>query len=290
MAATLLSEFETNIAWHLKMNEAISTTTKPVTKAQLYQLIYDFSERLSRMCAEFDSSLGQKNGVISLTDGTSQYTDFCSDFISSAGKGWLLKTYSRDEIPIANTETIIDYSPSSSNETEPCEYTVGPNGEINFYQTPDDSYTFYLPYWYHQSKPTAATFTASAITKANPCAITTSASHCLQTGDRVYISGETGMTQLNGLYFTVTKTGATTFTLNGINSTSYSVATPNATISVVLPFNGAFDDLIMEYCVMRILNRDEYQMPFEQAWFQNLMIEARKIIIARKDRTLKVCR
>ena len=70
--------------------------------------------------------------------------------------------------------------------------------------------------------------TAGAITgasQANPCSITQVA-HGYSTGDWVYITGVVGMTQLNGRYYSITKTGANTYTLadlNGVavNSTGY---------------------------------------------------------------------
>jgi hypothetical protein len=54
--------------------------------------------------------------------------------------------------------------------------------------------------------------TGTTITKANP-AVCTAAAHGLQTGDIVQFSNNAVMTQLGGLYFTVTVTGANTFTI-----------------------------------------------------------------------------
>lgn len=51
-------------------------------------------------------------------------------------------------------------------------------------------------------------------TNASPIAITTAVAHGLSTGDVVSISGVTGNTAANGLSWTITVTGATTFTLN----------------------------------------------------------------------------
>lgn len=58
-------------------------------------------------------------------------------------------------------------------------------------------------------------------TKANPVVIT-SANHGYANGDVVYISGVTGMTQLNGNVYTVANKTTNTFQLQGINGTSYS--------------------------------------------------------------------
>jgi len=61
----------------------------------------------------------------------------------------------------------------------------------------------------------------SGVTRASPAKVTTSSAHGYSTGDRVYITGVKGMTQLNNKIYTITKTSSTQFTLNGVNSTSY---------------------------------------------------------------------
>lgn len=63
-----------------------------------------------------------------------------------------------------------------------------------------------------------STFTVSTITKANPAVVTTSTNHGLKSGDVVIFEGlfettTTGMPQINGIPFTVTVTGLTTFTI-----------------------------------------------------------------------------
>lgn len=77
------------------------------------------------------------------------------------------------------------------------------------------------------------TLTVNVITKANPAVVTTSAAHNLSSGDVVIFEGlfetaTTGMPQINGIPFTVTVTGATTFTIpwntNQANYTAISVA------------------------------------------------------------------
>ena len=72
----------------------------------------------------------------------------------------------------------------------------------------------------------------TAITKANPAVVTYSGSDTYSNGDQVYISGVVGMTEVNGLRFTVANvnTGANTFELSGINSTNYTTYTSGGTI------------------------------------------------------------
>lgn len=74
----------------------------------------------------------------------------------------------------------------------------------------------------------------STITKASPAVVTMSAAHGLKSGDVVvfdnlYQTATTGMQQIAGVHFTVTVTGATTFTIpwntNQSNYTAYDTST-----------------------------------------------------------------
>ena len=67
---------------------------------------------------------------------------------------------------------------------------------------------------------TAATTAISAITKANP-AVVTSNSHGMSNGDRVFITGVVGMTEVNNREFTVAGAATNTFQLSGINSSAF---------------------------------------------------------------------
>ena len=75
----------------------------------------------------------------------------------------------------------------------------------------------------------------NAITAADPGAVTTTANHLLVNGDRVRITGVVGMTELNGNVYTVTKTGATTFTI-GVDTSdtdSYTAYTSDGVVTQV---------------------------------------------------------
>lgn len=87
------------------------------------------------------------------------------------------------------------------------------------------------------------TLAISGITKANPAVVTTTGNHGLTSGDVVvfqglYQSATTGMPQINGIPFTVTVTGATTFTIpwntNQSNYTALSGSPAGATVKKVL--------------------------------------------------------
>ena len=72
----------------------------------------------------------------------------------------------------------------------------------------------------------------SAVTKASPAKVTTSSAHGYATGDEVYITGVSGMWQLNNKVYTITKTSSTQFTLNGVNSTWYNTYSSSSGDSV----------------------------------------------------------
>lgn len=61
--------------------------------------------------------------------------------------------------------------------------------------------------------------TVTAVTKANPGIVTTSGAHGFTTGDYVYFSGITGMTQINNKIYQITTTSTTKFKLNVTSST-----------------------------------------------------------------------
>lgn len=68
---------------------------------------------------------------------------------------------------------------------------------------------------------------ANAITQANPGAVTMAAPHLLQTGDMVRFRNiQNNMKELNERDFRVTVTGATTFTIDGEDTSSYGAYTP----------------------------------------------------------------
>lgn len=66
-----------------------------------------------------------------------------------------------------------------------------------------------------------ADLTTSAATAANPVVITTTASHNLNTGDYVYITGVGGMTEINDRTFQIRRVSATKFSLQGEDGTSH---------------------------------------------------------------------
>jgi hypothetical protein len=78
----------------------------------------------------------------------------------------------------------------------------------------------------------AATVNIAAITQAAVPTLTTAAPHGLATGDRVTITGQGGMTQINSYTVRVTVTGANTFTFD-IDTTTFTASTATGTIKKV---------------------------------------------------------
>jgi hypothetical protein len=80
---------------------------------------------------------------------------------------------------------------------------------------------------------TEATTAITAITKANP-AVVTSNSHGLNNGDRVFITGVVGMTEINNREFTVAGKTTNTFQLSGINSSAFTTYTSGGTVGKIV--------------------------------------------------------
>jgi len=85
--------------------------------------------------------------------------------------------------------------------------------------------------WESQTKQYA---NISAITKAAPCVITTTANHTIPTGWRVRVNGVVGMKEINmtaeDSYYIVTAASSNTITLNQVNSAGYTTYTSGGII------------------------------------------------------------
>jgi hypothetical protein len=73
----------------------------------------------------------------------------------------------------------------------------------------------------------------TAVTQANP-AVVTITSHTFTNGDRIFVSGVAGMTQLNNREFTVANATANTFELSGIDSTGFDAYTSDGTAAKIV--------------------------------------------------------
>lgn len=108
---------------------------------------------------------------------------------------------------------------------------------INFEFSDEQAYVLefganYIRFYKDGGILTEATKNITAITKANP-AVVTSSSHGFSNGDRVFISGVAGMTEVNNLEFTVAGVTTNTFQLSGINSSSFTTYTSGGTVAKI---------------------------------------------------------
>lgn len=80
----------------------------------------------------------------------------------------------------------------------------------------------------------------SGITQANPAVVTTTTPHGFVTGQVIDIFGVNNMVQVVGGPYTITVTGSSTFSLNGVNSTAFTAYGGASPLSTALPliFNG----------------------------------------------------
>ena len=86
----------------------------------------------------------------------------------------------------------------------------------------------YIRFYNDEKILTEATKSISGITAANP-AVVTSSSHGYSNGDRVFIKGIVGMTELNNREFTVANKTTNTFELSGIDSSAFTAYSSGGT-------------------------------------------------------------
>lgn len=87
------------------------------------------------------------------------------------------------------------------------------------YQFADGSVMVWIPKFYYRMHTWGPAITAA--TNANPCKITATG-HGLVNGDKIFIANVSGMTQINNLFFTVTRVDDNEFTI-GVDSSAYGV-------------------------------------------------------------------
>ena len=83
--------------------------------------------------------------------------------------------------------------------------------------------------------------TISAITQANPAVVTTTA-HPFATGQKVFIDGVVGMTQVNDIIFTITSVDANRFSL-GVDSSAYGAWSSGGTVYGASPVSTAAESV-----------------------------------------------
>lgn len=100
----------------------------------------------------------------------------------------------------------------------------------NFFKNRDQLYNLYprYPTQFQQGVPSTSGIITAILQPSSPTQIT-SPSHDLSTGDFILIQNVQGMIELNGNYYQITVVDANTFTLDGIDNTSFSAYTGGGT-------------------------------------------------------------
>ena len=161
--ATLVSDILTNVGYRLFLDSTTISTTSEPTQAECIQWINETCEELLTVCAELNSEIGRTAPAsISLVDGTSTYTDLAALLFAPVlyrtkegmqFSGWIEKTTERVPLLLTTEEEIVNYDPTL--ESEPLMFYVnGANGLV-FLPTPDDAYTFKIPYYGYLTALTA---------------------------------------------------------------------------------------------------------------------------------------
>ncbi|MEK9918072.1 MAG: phage tail tube protein [Pelagibacteraceae bacterium] len=109
---------------------------------------------------------------------------------------------------------------------------------INFEYSDEQAYVLefgnnYIRFYKDGGLLTEASQTITAITKANP-AVVTITSHPFTNGDRIFVSGVVGMTQVNNREFTVAGATTNTFQLSGIDSSGFDTYTSGGTAAKIV--------------------------------------------------------
>lgn len=102
----------------------------------------------------------------------------------------------------------------------------------------------YVRFFAYGAPVTATPQNISGITKANPAVVTYSGADTYANGDRVIISGVTGMTEVNNREFTVANVnvGAKTFELSGVNSSAYTTYSAGGTVAEIIEVTTPFTE------------------------------------------------
>lgn len=128
-----------------------------------------------------------------------------------------------------------------------------------------------------------------SITNSNPCVITTETGHELQSGDQVNFFRIGGTTELNGMSVFITVIDPTSFSLNGVDSTSYGIYTSGGYVGTTEPAKMTIDIITNDVghnTQLNNLSQDPYQgnmtnMVFEDGnkkWYKVFINQTGKFI------------
>lgn len=110
------------------------------------------------------------------------------------------------------------------------------------YQYTDGSVMVYIPKFYYRMHTWGA---ITGITKANPAEVT-QVGHGYVNGDIIFIANVAGMTQVNNLFFTVTRVDADKYTI-GVDSSAYTTWSSGGVATKGFGTSFEFNDTIIAY-------------------------------------------
>ncbi len=109
---------------------------------------------------------------------------------------------------------------------------------VNFEFSDEQAYVLefgenYIRFFKDEGILTETAKNITAVTQANP-AVVTSSSHGFSNGDKVFITGVVGMTEINNTEFTVAGATTNTFELSGINSSAFTAYSSAGTVGKIV--------------------------------------------------------
>ena len=109
---------------------------------------------------------------------------------------------------------------------------------MNFEYSDEQAYVLelganYIRFYKDGGILTETTISITDVTAANPGVVTATA-HGFSNGDRVFISGVGGMTEINNLEFTVANVTANTFELSGVDTSAYTAYTSGGSVGKIV--------------------------------------------------------
>ena len=109
---------------------------------------------------------------------------------------------------------------------------------MNFEYSDEQAYVLefganYIRFYKDGGILTDTTISITDVTAANPGVVTATA-HGFSNGDRVFISGVGGMTEINNLEFTVANVTANTFELSGVDTSAYTAYTSGGSVGKIV--------------------------------------------------------
>ena len=166
--ATLVSNILTNVGYRLFLDSTTISTTSSPTQAECIQWINETCEELLTVCVELGSEIGRTSPAsITLVDGTASYTDLAAllfapviyrDEYGGQFSGWIDKATERIPLQLVSESELINHNPAL--EQEPTMFYIDGSNNLVFIPTPDNTYTFNIPYYGYL---TALTLTTNTI-------------------------------------------------------------------------------------------------------------------------------